>query len=85
MDDRRFYDEREEIKPLTLVCPFCRQQDRYPVRWKVRTRKRSLPRGAAMKTASASRGPVPIWSASTTSSPVATSGAGNGLKLRGRR
>jgi hypothetical protein len=47
MDDRRFYDEREEIKPLTLVCPFCRQQDRYPVRWKVRTRKRSLPHGAS--------------------------------------
>lgn len=43
MDERRFYDEREEVKPLVLVCPFCREQHSYPIRWKVRTRKHALP------------------------------------------
>ncbi len=47
MDDRFFYDEREETKQIPLVCPFCRQENPYPIRWKVRSKKASMPRGAS--------------------------------------
>jgi len=46
MDERDFYNEKEETKQLTLVCPHCRQEGSYPIRWKVRTKKDQLPRGA---------------------------------------
>ena len=46
MDERNFYSEQQEIKPLTLVCPSCRREDSYPIRWVVRTKKKELPRGA---------------------------------------
>lgn len=46
MDDRNFYDEKEETKQIPLVCPHCRQENSYPIRWKVRTKKAALPRGA---------------------------------------
>jgi hypothetical protein len=45
MDERLFYDERQEEKPLQLNCPSCRQQSTYPIRWIVRTKKSSPPRG----------------------------------------
>jgi len=43
MDDRRFYDERQEIKQVPLICPHCRQENTYPVRWLVRTKKAAPP------------------------------------------
>jgi len=46
MDERQFYIERPETKNLTLVCPHCRQENSYPIRWMVRTKKKELPRGA---------------------------------------
>lgn len=46
MDERQFYNEREETKQLTLVCPHCRQENTYPIRWQLRTKKNQLPRGA---------------------------------------
>jgi hypothetical protein len=46
MDDRRFYDEKEETKQMTLVCPHCRQEGNFPVRWMVRTKKTALPKGS---------------------------------------
>ena len=46
MDERNFYTERQDTKDLKLVCPHCRQENNYPVRWMVRTKKASLPRGA---------------------------------------
>ncbi len=46
MDERQFYTERQDTKNLTLVCPHCRQEGSYPVRWMVRTKKKELPRGA---------------------------------------
>jgi hypothetical protein len=45
VDDRRFYDEKDETKQIPLVCPHCRQENTYPVRWKVRTKKAALPGG----------------------------------------
>ena len=46
MDERNFYTEKQETKNLTLVCPHCRREDTYPIRWLVRTKKKELPRGA---------------------------------------
>ncbi len=46
MDERNFYDERQDTKPLPLTCPSCRREDNYPIRWMVRTKKKQLPRGA---------------------------------------
>jgi hypothetical protein len=46
MDEKRFYDEKEETKQMTLICPHCRQENAYPVRWMVRTKKSQPPAGA---------------------------------------
>lgn len=46
MDERQFYTETQETKQLPLTCPFCRQENSYPIRWMVRTKKKSLPKGA---------------------------------------
>ncbi|MFB3922627.1 MAG: hypothetical protein ACE145_12955 [Terriglobia bacterium] len=46
MDERDFYNETETHKPATLSCLHCRQTDTYEIRWLVRTKKQSLPRGA---------------------------------------
>jgi hypothetical protein len=46
MDDKRFYDEKEQTKQLQLVCPHCRQEGTFPVRWMVRTKKNQIPGGA---------------------------------------
>ncbi len=46
MDERQFYDERQETKTLALMCPSCRREDNYPIRWVARTKKKQLPRGA---------------------------------------
>jgi hypothetical protein len=46
MDERQFYVERQETKSLKLVCPSCRKEDTYPIRWMVRIKKKELPRGA---------------------------------------
>lgn len=45
MDDKRFYTEKEETKQLQLICPHCRQENSFPVRWIVRTKKDKLPPG----------------------------------------
>ena len=46
MDEKRFYDEKEETKQMPLMCPHCRQENSYPVRWMVRTKKGQVPGGA---------------------------------------
>lgn len=47
MDNRTFYTEREEVKKQKLHCPHCRAEFEFPVRWKVCTKKKELPRGAS--------------------------------------
>lgn len=46
MDERTFYTEKEESRKSKLVCPSCRFEFEFPVRWKVCRKKRELPRGA---------------------------------------
>ena len=43
MDERDFFDERQDKKTFTLNCPHCRQQAEYELGWIVRTKKRQLP------------------------------------------
>jgi hypothetical protein len=45
MDERQFYIEKQETKNIQLVCPHCHQENAYPIRWVVRTKKKELPRG----------------------------------------
>jgi hypothetical protein len=45
MDERNFYTERQDTKQLPLTCPHCKQENTYPIRWVVRAKKASLPRG----------------------------------------
>ncbi|HEY4681892.1 MAG TPA: hypothetical protein VIH17_01425 [Candidatus Acidoferrales bacterium] len=43
MQERDFYTEEAQRKPAHLVCPHCRQEADYEVRWLVRTKKNQLP------------------------------------------
>jgi hypothetical protein len=43
MEERDFFDERQEKKLATLNCPHCQQSGEYEVTWLVRTKKRQLP------------------------------------------
>jgi hypothetical protein len=47
MDNRSIYTEREEVKQQKLLCPFCRHEFTFPVRWKVCMKRKELPRGAS--------------------------------------
>ncbi len=42
MEERDFFDERQEKKLATLNCPHCQQSAEYEITWVVRTKKRQL-------------------------------------------
>lgn len=46
LDERDFFNNRNETRTETLSCPRCRRQNEYQLRWVVRTRKDRLPPGA---------------------------------------
>ena len=46
MNERDFFDERQEMKRASYSCPHCREWGDYEVRWLRRTKKKQLPRGA---------------------------------------
>jgi len=46
MEERDFFDERQETKPATLNCPHCQQSGEYEITWVVRTKKKQLRGGA---------------------------------------
>ncbi len=46
MNERDFFNEKEERKRASFVCPFCRERADYEVRWLRRTKKQECPRGA---------------------------------------
>jgi hypothetical protein len=43
MDERDFFDERQENRKHTLQCPHCHQSAEYDISWAVRRKKKSLP------------------------------------------
>jgi hypothetical protein len=42
MEERDFYDERQETKKATMTCPHCRESAEYELGWIVRTKKKQL-------------------------------------------
>ena len=42
MEERDFFDEKQEKKPASLNCPHCHQAADYEITWVVRTKKRQL-------------------------------------------
>jgi len=42
MEERDFFDEKQERKQATLNCPHCHQSGEYEINWLVRTKKRQL-------------------------------------------
>ena len=46
INERDFFTEKTEMKPMSLVCPQCRHRDDYQVKWSRRTKKDRLPPGA---------------------------------------
>lgn len=47
MNERDFFNEKQETKRATFSCPHCRERAEYEVRWLRRTKKSSLPSGAS--------------------------------------
>ncbi|MBX5479735.1 MAG: hypothetical protein IRZ19_11765 [Pyrinomonas methylaliphatogenes] len=47
MNERDFFDEKQETKRAIFVCPHCRQRGEYEVRWLRRTKKSAPPPGAS--------------------------------------
>ena len=43
MDERDFFDERQQNRTHRLNCPHCHQPNDYELGWFVRTKKRQLP------------------------------------------
>ena len=46
MEERDFFDERQEQRNHTLTCPNCGKADEYQVGWLVRRKKAQVPRNA---------------------------------------
>jgi hypothetical protein len=46
MQERDFFTEKTELKPMSLTCPQCRHRDDYQIKWLKRTKKERLPPGA---------------------------------------
>lgn len=45
MNERDFFNEKQELKQASFVCPHCRERADYDVRWLRRTKKAAPPRG----------------------------------------
>jgi uncharacterized protein YbaR (Trm112 family) len=46
MEERDYFNEKQELKKATFSCPHCRSREEYEVRWLRRTKKTAPPRGA---------------------------------------
>jgi len=44
MNEQDIFDERQETKKASFVCPFCRERNDFDVRWLKRTKKKNSPR-----------------------------------------
>ncbi len=45
MEERDFFHEKDEVVTAEICCPKCRRTEQYPIRWRRRTKKASLPPG----------------------------------------
>ncbi len=46
MEERDFFIEKDETIPAAIYCAKCRTTLEYPIKWRRRTKKASLPPGA---------------------------------------
>ena len=46
LDERDFFNNRNETRTDKLTCPRCKRTNDYQMRWVVRTKKDRLPHGA---------------------------------------
>jgi uncharacterized protein YbaR (Trm112 family) len=46
LNERDFFTERPEMRPMSLACPQCRHRDTYQIKWVRRTRKDRVPPNA---------------------------------------
>ena len=46
LNERDFFTEKPEMKPMSLACPQCRHRDDYQIKWVRRTKKDRIPAGA---------------------------------------
>ena len=46
MEERDFFDEKQEQRTHTLTCPHCGQSGEYQLGWLVRRKKNAVPRHA---------------------------------------
>jgi DNA-directed RNA polymerase subunit RPC12/RpoP len=46
LNERDFFTEKPEMRPMSIVCPQCRHRGDYQVKWVRRTKKDRLPGGA---------------------------------------
>ena len=46
LDERAFFNEKQENRPIRLTCTKCRRTNEYSVRWMRRSKKDRLPSGA---------------------------------------
>jgi hypothetical protein len=46
MDERDLFIEKDETVTATIYCPKCRTSMEYPIKWRRRTKKSSIPPGA---------------------------------------
>ncbi len=44
MEEKDFFTEKDEVKLHRIQCPSCRRDNEYKIRWRTRTKKKSLPR-----------------------------------------
>src|SRR5687768_9277484 len=46
LDERAFFNEKPETRPIRLMCTKCRRTEEYRIRWMRRSKKDRLPSGA---------------------------------------
>ena len=46
LDERDFFNNRNETRTDKLTCPRCKRENEYAMRWVIRTKKDRLPSGA---------------------------------------
>ncbi len=43
MEEREFFNEKDEMVPAQISCPKCRNTAEYQIKWRRRTKKAALP------------------------------------------
>ncbi len=46
LNERDFFNEKTELKPMSLTCPRCGHRDDYQIKWVRRVKKDRIPPGA---------------------------------------